>query len=205
VPPLIPPPLVRPAPPPPQENADPSIHCPFYDTKLKKMFGNPELYAKAFPHSWEAEHFWANQYDLSTFTPATLNPDYAPRATSIPTYAQGAGSGLGKRKKKTKGSSATEVERDGDKETKTPSSLPQALRRFFAPRSNPAPHALAQHIAATWPDIAATTLTECNCLLPKGFIAKVNNGGTVSLTGTNPNTVAESYAPDFDALTRRLN
>ena len=36
---------------------DPSVHCPFYDTTLKKMFGNPELYARAFPHSWEAGQF----------------------------------------------------------------------------------------------------------------------------------------------------
>ena len=33
----------------------------------------------------------------------------------------------------------------------------------------------------------------------------MNNGGAVSLTGTNPNTPAELYAPYFDALTRRLN
>jgi len=97
------------------------------------------------------------------------------------------------------------VARDGDREIKTPFSLPQASRRFFASRSNPAPHALAQRIASTFPDIAAATLSESNCLLPKGFIAKVNNRGTVSLTGTNPNTPAESYTPYFDALTRRLN
>jgi len=53
--------------------------------------------------------------------------------------------------------------------------------------------------------MAATTLTESDCLLPKGFIAKVNNRGTVSLTGTNPNTPAESDTPYFDAPTRRLN
>jgi len=199
------PPLARPAPPPPQENVDPSIHCPFYDTKLKKKFGDPELYAKAFPHCWEAEQFWANQYELSSFPPATLHPDYAPRTTTTPTYVQAARSGPGKRKKKTKGTWATKVARDGNNEIRTPSSFPQASRGFFAPRSNPAPHALAQHIAASFPDIATATLTESNCLLPKGFIAKVNNRGAVSLTGTNPNTPAESYAPYFDALTRRLN
>ena len=199
------PPLARSAPPHPQENVDPSIHCPFYDTKLKKLFGNPELYAKAFPHSWEAEQFRANQYDLSIFTPATLHPDYAPRTTTTPTYAQAAGSGPGKRTKKTKGASATEIARDGNIGLKTPSSLPLASRRFFTPRSNPAPHALAQRIAASFPDIAAATLTDSNCLLPKGFIAKVNNRGAFSLTGTNPDTPAESYAPYFNALTHRLN
>jgi len=88
---------------------------------------------------------------------------------------------------------------------KSPSSLPQASSRFFAPRSNPAPHALAQRIATSFPDIAAATLTDSNYLLPKGFIVKVNNRGAISLTGTNPNTPAESFAPYFDALTRRLN
>jgi len=44
-----------------------------------------------------------------------------------------------------------------------------------------------------------------NCLLPKGFIAKVNNRGAVSLTGTDPNTPTEFYTPYFDALTLRLN
>jgi len=167
--------LARPAPPPPQENTDRSIHSLFYNTKLKKMLGNAELYAKAIPQAWEAEQFRAKQYDLSTFTPATLHPDYAPRTTTTPTYAEAAGSGQGKGKENRKGASATEVARDGDKEPKTPSSLPQASRRFFAPGSNPAPHALAQRIAASFPDIAAATLTDSNCLLPKGFIAKVNN------------------------------
>jgi len=88
---------------------------------------------------------------------------------------------------------------------KTLSSPPKALRRFFAGRSKPAPHALAQRIASTYPDIAAATLSESNCLLLKGFITKVNNRGADSLTCTNPNTRAESYAPYFDARTRRLN
>jgi len=197
--------LARSPPPPPRESVDPSIHCPFYDTKLGKMFGNPELYAKAFPHSWEAEQFCANQYDLTIFTPATLHPDYAPRTTTTPTYAQAAGSGQGRGNKGKKKASASEVAKTGTHEIRTPPSLPLASRRFFAPRSEPAPHALAQRIAASFPDIAAATLTDSNCLLPKGFIAKVNNRGAVSLTGTNPNTPAEAYAPYFDALTRRLN
>jgi len=68
------PPLAQPPRRPPQENIDPSIYCLFNDTKLKKIFGHPELYAKAFPPSWEAELFCANQYDLSIHTPATLQP-----------------------------------------------------------------------------------------------------------------------------------
>jgi len=182
---------------------DPSIHCPFYDTKLKKMFGNPELYAKAFPHSWEAEQFCANQYNLSILTPATLHPDYAPRTT--PTYAQAAGPGPDKGKNAKEKGSAAEVVRTVDNEIKTRSSLPLASRRFFTPRSEATPHALTHYIAVSFPDIAAATLTESNCLLSKGFIAKVNNPAAVSLIGPNPNTPAESYAPYFDALTRRLN
>jgi len=166
------------------------------------MFGYPELYAKAFPHSWEAEQFRTGEYYLASFTPAILHPDYAPRPTQ--TYAQAAGSGSGNRKK-TKRTSAAEVAKEGDKSIKPPSSLPLACRRFFAATTDPAPHALAQRITAGFPDIAATTLTDSNCRLPKGFIAKVNSRGAVSLTGTEPNTPAESYTPYFDALTRRLN
>jgi len=64
------------------------------------MFGNPELYAKAFPHSEEEEQFRANQYNLSSFTPATLQPEYA--SSTTPSYAQAAGSGPGKGKKENK-------------------------------------------------------------------------------------------------------
>jgi len=104
-----------------------------------------------------------------------------------------------------KKTSATEVVRAGNNEMKTPLALPLASRRFCAPRSEPAPHALAHRIAASFPAIAAATLTESNCLLPKDVIAKMDNQGAVSLPGTNPNTLAESYAPYFDALTCRLN
>jgi len=48
------------------------------DTKLKKMFGNPKVYAKAIGQSWEAEKFRASQYDLSILPAATLHPVYAP-------------------------------------------------------------------------------------------------------------------------------
>ena len=167
------------------------------------MYGNPALYTKAFPHSWEAEQFCADEYDLASFTTAILHPAYPPRPTH--TYAQAAGSGLGNKKCETKGTSAAEVAKGGDKSLKFPSSLPLASSRFFAARTNPAPHALAQRITAAFPDIAAATLSDSNCLLPKGFIAKVNNRGAVSLTGTDPNAPAESYTPYLDALTRRLN
>jgi len=168
------------------------------------MLGNQELYAKAVPHSWEAEQFRAGEYDVSIFTPSILHQDCAPKPTT-PTYAEVAGSGPGKKKRGAKRTSATEVAKDRDREITTLSFLPQASRRFFTSRSTPAPHALARRIASTFPDIAAATLSESNCLLPKGFIARVNNRGAVSLTGTNPNTPAESYTPSFDALTGHLN
>jgi len=158
---------------------------------------------RRFPTLGRQSNFRAGEYDLASFTPAILHPDYASRPTH--TYAQAAGSGLGNKKRKTKGTSAAEVAKGGDKSIKSRSSLPLASRRFFAARTDPAPHPLAQRLTAAFPDIAAATLSASNCLLPKRFIAKVNNRGAVSLTGTDPNTPAESYTPYFDALTRHLN
>ena len=89
--------------------------------------------------------------------------------------------------------------------SKPATSLPFASRRFFAIRETPLPHPRAARITKTFPDIIATTLTESNCLLPKGFSVKVNDRGAVSLTGTDAVTPAESYAPYFDAITRHLN
>ena len=116
------------------------------------MFGNPELYAKAFPHSWEAEQFRANEYNMSIFTLAILHPDYASKTT--PTYAQAAGSGQEKGKKGKRKATATKVVRTGDIKLKTRSSLPLASRRFFAPRSEPtsAKKYLASDPSALRPD-----------------------------------------------------
>ena len=104
------------------------------------MLSSPELYAKAFPHSWEAEQFCAGQFNLSTLTTTILYPNYGLKTT--PTYAQGAGSGLGKKKRNTQGVLATEVVRDGDREIQAPSSLPWASRGFFAAKTNPGPYTL---------------------------------------------------------------
>lgn len=93
---------------------------------------------------------------------------------TTPTYVQAAGSGLGSKGHKAKRTSAFEIARDGPKAIKPPWSLPLASRRFFAVRTDPVPHALGQRNAATFPNIAATTLTDYNCLLPQGFISKVN-------------------------------
>jgi len=92
----------------------------------------------------------------------------------------------------------------GDKSIKSPAALPLASRHFFAARKDPAPDALTQRITPALPDIAAATLTDSKCLRPNGSIAKGNNRGAVSLTGTGPNTPAESYTLYFDGLTRRL-
>ena len=189
-------------PPTPLGNIDPSVHRPYYDNNLGKMFGDPELYAKAFPHSWEAEQFRAGKYDLSKFTPATQHPDYKPK--HLPTYAQAAGSGR-PRGKKGKKASAGEVAHPTGEPSKSATSLPLASRRFYAIRETPLSYPQAARITKTFPDIIATTLTESNCLLPKGFRVKVNDRGAVSLTGTDPLTPAESYASYFDAITRRLN
>ena len=80
-------PQATPAPTP--DNLDSSVNCPYYDTRPKIMFGNPERYAKACPHSWEAEQFKAGKYDLKSFAPATLHPDY--NSKHLPTYTQVAG------------------------------------------------------------------------------------------------------------------
>ena len=154
------------------------------------MFGDPELYAKAFPHSWEAEQFRAGKYDLSKFTPATQHQDYKPK--HLPSYAQAAGAGRPRMGKKGTKTTAVEVANPVGEPSISTISLPFASRRFFAIRETPMPHAQAARITRTFPNIVATTLTESNCLLPKGFRAKVNDRSAVSFTGTDPLTPAES-------------
>ena len=117
---------------------------------------------------------------------------------------QAAGSGRS-RGKKGKKATATEVAHPAGELLKPATSLPFASRRFFAIRETPLPHPQAARITKTFPYIVATTLTDSNCLLRKGFRVKVNDRGAVSLTGTDPLTPAEFYAPYFDAITRRLN
>ena len=112
------------------DNIVPSVQCPYYDSRLGKMFGDPELYAKAFPLSWEAEQFRAGKYDLSKFTPATQHPDYKPK--HLPTYAQAAGSGPSTRGKKAKRATANEVAHPVGEPSKPTTSIPFASRRFFA-------------------------------------------------------------------------
>jgi len=88
---------------------------------------------------------------------------------------------------------------------KEPPSLPDAQRRFFAPRQTPSPHPNAPAIAATFPDMAARVLRDSNCLLPLGFSDTVNPRGAISLTVTAKPTPAASYAFYSVSLTKALN
>jgi len=195
------------APPTPPSAAadDPKYLIPFYDTRLGKAFGDPEKYARLYPHSYEAGEFRRGAYDVSSFTPGHFHPDVRPS----PSYAQAAsGSGSGGKGKGKAGkppSPQLVASTVAPPVTKGPPSLPGAQRRFFALRQSPSPHPDALTIAATFPDIAARVLRESNCLLPLGFSATVNPRGSVSLTVTDKATRAASYAPYFDSLTRALN
>ena len=89
----------RPRPPPPQppkptsahtptpalSNAalDPSVHCPYYDTRHKTMFRCPELYTNSFPSCWEAETFCAGNTTCQ-ISPLRTNTRTTNRNTSAP-------------------------------------------------------------------------------------------------------------------------
>jgi len=68
------------APPTPPSAAaeDPKYLIPFYDTRLGKVFGDPEKYARLYPNSYEAGEFRKGRYDLDSFTPGHLHPDVHP-------------------------------------------------------------------------------------------------------------------------------
>jgi len=73
---------------------DPKYLIPFYDTRRGKAFGDPEKYARLYPHSYQAGEFRRGAYEVSSFTPGHLHPDVRPS----PSYAQAAsGSGAGGR------------------------------------------------------------------------------------------------------------
>jgi len=184
---------------------DPKYLIPFYNTRRGNVFGDPEQYAKLYPHSYEAGEFRRGAYDVSSFTPGHLHPDFRPS----PCYAQAASSsgsgGKGKGKAGKPPSTQLVASAVAPPVNNGPPSLPGAQRRFFAPRQSPSPHPDALTIAAIFPDIAARVLRESNCLLPFGFSATVNPRGSVSLTVMDKATHAASYAPFFDSLTRALN
>jgi len=184
---------------------DPKYLIPFYDTRLGMAFGDPEKYAKLYPHSYEAGEFRRGSYDVASFTPGYLHPDVHP-SPSYPQAASGSGLGGNGQSKAWKPPSPQLVaSTTAPPVKKGPPSLPGAQRRFFAPRQSPSPHPDALTIAATFHDITARVLRESNCLLPLGLSATVNPRGSVSLTVTHKATPAASYAPYFHSLTWALN
>jgi len=50
----------------------------YYARKLGRAFGDPDRYAQLFPHSYDAGEFWRGAYDLASFSPGHLHPDYTP-------------------------------------------------------------------------------------------------------------------------------
>jgi len=177
------------------------------------LYGTPEAFAKKYPHTWEAEEFAKGKYPPgSAWTPGHLDPDWQPPTTmaskATPTYAQAAGPpAKGRKGGQAKGpaSAASVALALGEGFTKSPPPLPQAVRRFFSSRTTLEPHREALKIAAHFPDIAASVLTEANGSLPLSFTCTVNDTGSVSLLGTAPHIPASAYTPYFALLTTRLN
>jgi len=210
-------PPAPPAPPPntvwPSPAADPDL--PRYDmsTSPPTLYGNPEAFAKKYPHTWEAEEFAKVTYPPDpSWTPGHLDPDWRPPTTmaskSTPTYAQAAappGKGKKGHQAKSPTSASSVAVASGEVFTKSPPPLSQAVRRFFASRTTFEPHPEAFKIAADFPDITASVLREANCSLPLFFTCTVNDKGSVSLVGTDLHTPASAYTPYCAPLTSRLN
>ena len=193
------------APPPdaPPSSFDPDI--PRYDADTRTFYGDPRAYADKFPHSWEANAFREGKYPYpSTFVSGHLAPD-CPKPQ--PSYAQAASKGPSKGKKDKSSLTAAKVASASKPVpvTQASRSLPTAERRFYAPRSSTSEHPQAPLIAATFPDIAASVLTDGNCILPLTVTTKVNDRGSVTLLVTDPTTPAAPFAPYFDALSSQLN
>ena len=208
------------APPPPPSNtvwpspsADPDL--PRYDisTSPSTLYGNPEAFVKKYPHTWKAEEFANGQYPPGpAWTPGVLDSDWPPPTTmtskATPTYAQAATPPAnGKKGRQAQGPVSASCVAVASEEafTKSPPPLPQAVRRFFPCRTTFTPHPEALKIAAHFPDIAASVLSETNCSLPLSFTCTVNDKGSVSLLGTDLDTPTSAYTPYFAPLTSRLN
>jgi len=209
-----------PAPPPPPHNtvwpsptADPDL--PRYDmsTSPPTMYGNPDAFAKKYPHTWEALEFAKGKYPPGpSWTPCHFDPDWRPPTTiaskATPTYAQDAAPpAKGKKGRQAKGplSASYVAVAAGEFLPKPSPPLPQAVRRFFASRTTFEPHPEALKMAAHFPDIAASVLREANCSLPLSFSCTVNDKGSVSLLGTDLHTPATADTPYFAPLTLRSN
>jgi len=210
-------PPAPPSPPPntvwPSPAADPDL--PRYDmsTSPPTLYGNPEPFAKKYPHTWEAEEFAKGKYPPGpAWTPRHLDPNWRSPDTmatkATPTNAQAvAPPAKGKKggQAKASASASSVVVASGEVFTKSPPPLPQAVRRFFASRTTFEPHPEALKIAAHFPDSAASVLREAHCSLPLSFTCTVNDKGSVSLLGTHLHTPASAYTPYFAPLTLRLN
>ena len=209
-----------PAPPPPPPNtvlpspsADPDL--PRYDmsTSPPTLYGNPEAFARKYPHTWEAEEFANGKYPPgSPWTPSHWDPNWRPPTTmtpkATPTSAQAVTApAKGKKGRQARSpvlaSSFAVASREGF--TKSPPPLPQAVRRFFASRTTFEPHPEALNIAAHFPDITASVLREVNCSRPLSFTCTLNDKGSVSLLGTDLHTPFSAYTPYFAPLTTWLN
>ena len=164
------------------------------------MYGNPEAFAKKYPHTWEAVEFAKGKYPPGpAWTPGHLDPNCRPPTTmtykATPTSGQAAAPPVkGKKGRQAKGpvSASSIAVASGEVFTKSPPPLPQAVRRFFASRTTFEPHPEAPKIAAHFPDIAASALREANCSLPLSFTGMVNDKGSVSLLGTDLHTPASA-------------
>jgi len=182
-------------------------------TSPPTLYGHPEAFAKKYPHTWEVAGFAKGKYPpVPAWTPWPSRPrmatphHYDPKAT--PTYAQASAPPIkgkkGRQAKNTVSASSVAVG-SGEVFTKSPSALPQAVRRFFASRTTFEPHPEALKIAPHFPDIAASVLREANCSLPLSFTCTVNDKGSVSLHGTDLHTPASAYTHYFAPITTRLN
>jgi len=203
----LPPPKPRTRVPPPSKGSssscDPDI--PRYDVDTRSFYGDPRAYAAKFPDSWEANGFQEGKYpDPTTFIAGHLARD-CPKPQQ--TYAKAASTGVPRGKKNKSSLTAAKVASASNSvpATQSPTSLPTAERRFYAPRSSPSEHQQASLIAATFPDIAARVLRDAHCALPLAVTTKVNDRGSVTLLVTDPTTPAAAFAPYFDALSSQLN
>jgi len=78
-----------PAPPPPPPNtvwpspsADPDLPRYEMSTSPRTLYGNPEAFAKKYPHTWEAEEFAKGKYPPGpSWTPGHLDPGWRPPTT----------------------------------------------------------------------------------------------------------------------------
>jgi len=197
----------------PSPSADPDLPRYNMSTSPPTLYGNPEAFAKKYPHTWEAEEFAKGKYPPdSAWTPGHLDPDWRPPTTmaskATPTYTQAvAPPAKGKKGGQARGPvlASSVAVASGEVFTKSAPPLPQAVRTFFASKTTFKPHPEALKIAAHFPDIAASVIREANCSLPLSFTCTVNDKGSVSLLGTDRHTPASAYTPYFAPLTTRLN